>query len=278
MIKKIVKYLFVVSMLITVSYAGLVDGVALIVNNSPITLFEIRNYSQKFNLSSQQAVQMLIKEKIEEALIKKYGITADSTDVDNEIEKISSRAGMSMEDFENYLEQKGVNIEQYRKSLAKEIEQRKLYKKITSSRIRRATQSEMKSFYQKHIDLYSIPQMVDVIQYTSSDKQSLEQMKKNPILNPGNITQKEQILKTASINPKLMYVLQQTKEGSFTPILTLQNGFTTFYVKRKINVKTIPYDKVENDIFAKIMDQREKNIIQSYFDKLVSEAKIVKIR
>lgn len=278
MIKKSVKILLSLLATSTLSYAGLVDGISVIVNNSPITLYEIRNLSQKLNVPPKKAIQILIQKKLEDNLIKKYGIEADSIDIDNEMEKISSRAGMSIVDFQNYLEKQGVDLDEYKKDLAQKIKQQKLYKKIASTRIRRATEEEMRNFYKNNINLYSIPQMIDVVQYTSNKRSSLEKMIKNPMLNIGGISQKETILKSQSINPKLLYILRQTKEGSFTPILTLKKGFSTFYVKRKINVKTIPFDKVKNDIFARMMDKREKEIVKSYFDKLMSEAQIRVIR
>ncbi len=277
-IKKSVKILLSLLIVSSFSYAGLVDGISIIVNDSPITLFEIRNLSQKLNVSPQKATQMLIEEKLKENLVKKYEIRADSLDIEDEMEKISSRAGMSIMDFQNYLEQQGVDIDEYKKDLAQKIKQQKLYKKIASTRIKKATQSEMKNFYKNNINLYSIPQMIDAIQYISDNRNALKKMIKNPMLNIEGISKKETILKSQSINPKLLYILRQTKEGSFTPILTLKKSFSTFYIKRKINVKTIPFDKVKNDIFARMMDKREKDIIKSYFDKLISEAQIRIIR
>jgi len=278
MFKNLVKSLLFVSTIYSFSFAGLVDGVSVIVNNSPITLYELKDYSVKYNLPLKEALNLLIRDKIEENLIKKYGLEADDLEVDDELEKISSNAGMSIVDFENYLQKKGVDLDEYKKDLAKKIAKRKLYKKIVSNKIRRADESEIKAYYKKHIDIYSIPQMVEVREYHSKDRDTLKQMIKNPMLNVRGIVSQDKVLKANSINPKLLYILQQTKEGSFTPILTLKNDFITFYVKRKINVKPIPYERVKNSIFATIMDKREKDIIKSYFDKLISEANIKVVR
>ncbi len=280
MVKKGKKFLLIIFILSisSFSYAGLVDGVSMIVNNSPITLLEINNYSQRFHISPKKAIQLLIQEKLENNLIKKYNLTANTLEVDNEMEKISSNAGMSIDDFKNFLKQKGVSLKEYKKDLAKKIEKQKLYKKIIASRIKRANDIEMKKFYKKHINLFSMPKMIEVVEYSSKDRKSLEQMIKNPMMNFKNITQKSRILKSKGLNPKLLYILQKTKENNFTPILTLNKNFISFYIKRKINVEIIPYKKVKNSIFSQIMDKREKNIIKSYFDKLISEANIQVVR
>jgi len=277
-IKRFVKSLFIIVLFQFSLYAGLVDGVSVIVNDSPITLYEVKKFSVQNNIPIKKAIEALIREKLEANLIKRYNLSATDLDVSDEIEKISSNAGLSISDFENYLAKKGVNLETYKKDLAKKIAQRKLYKKIVSDKIKRATLQDLKEYYKKNINLYSIPQMVEVTEYDANDRQLLENLIKNPMLNVSGVTSKDIVLKTNKINPKLLYILQQTKEGSFSPILTLKNGFVSFYVKRKINVKPIPFEKVKNAIFAQIMNKREGDIIKSYFDKLVSEANIKVIR
>ncbi len=278
MIQKYAKSLFIVLLLKFSLYAGLVDGVSVVINNTPITLYEIKKFSIQHNLPIKKSIEALIREKLENNLIKKYGLQATDLEVSDEIEKISSNAGMSIIDFENYLVKKGINVDAYKKDLAKKIAQRKLYKKIVADRIKRATNKEIKEYYQKNIDIYSIPQMIEVTEYDAKDRTTLKNFIKNPMLNVSGITKKDIMLKTSQLNPKLLYILQQTKEGNFTPILTLKGGFISFYVKRKINVKPIPFDKVKNAIFARIMNKREDSIIKSYFDKLVSEADIKVLR
>lgn len=278
MIKKCVKSLFLVLLFKLSLVAGLVDGVSIVVNNTPITLYEIKKYSVNFKVPIKKAVEALIREKLEDNLIKKYDLSVSDTEITDEMEKISSRANMSIVDFENYLEKKGVDIDTYKKDLKKRILKRKLYKKIVSGKIKRADEQELKEYYQKHINIYSIPQMIQVTEYDSKDKELLKKLIQNPMLNISGITRKEKVLKSKNLNPKLLYILQQAKEGSFTPVLTLKDGFISFYVKRKINVKPIPFEKVKNAIFAEIMNKREKDIIKSYFDKLVSEANIKVLR
>ena len=277
-IKNFAKSLFIVLLFKFSLFAGLVDGVSVVVNNTPITLYEIKKFSVQHKLPVKKAIEALIREKLENNLIKKYGLEATDLEVSDEIEKISSNAGLSIMDFENYLTKKGIDFDEYKKDLAKKIAQRKLYKKIVSDKIKRATLKELKEYYEKNMNLYSIPQMAEVTEYDAKDKNSLQNLIKNPMLNIPDITKKDVVLKTNKINPKLLYILQQTKEGNFTPILTLKDGFISFYIKRKINVKPIPFDKVKNAIFAEIMNKREKDIIKSYFDKLVSEANIKVLR
>ena len=278
MIKKSVNFLYSFIFIGTLSYAGLVDAVSVIINNSPITLYEIQKYSQQFHISPKEALQILMQEKLENELIKKYGISVDDMEIDDEIEKMSSKANMSIYDFKNYLEKKGINYRKYREDLRKKLLKNKLYKKIAQENIKRVSEKELKDYYNQHIDLYSIPDMIEVIEYDSPDKNALLQITKNPMFNSPNITKKDVVLSSKKLNPKLLYIFQQTKSGNFTPILPLNNQYIAFYIKRKINQKPLPFDKIKNAIYAEIMSKREKRVVRSYFDKLISEANIKTIR
>ncbi len=278
MFKKSIKYFTIMVFLYSFSYAGLIDGIALTVNNTPITLLEINNYTHKFHIPTKDAMRILIQEKLEQSLIKKYAITTDNFEINNQMQRISKDAGMSLKDFEHFIVKTGMSLKQYKKNLARKIEKRKLYRQITSKRIKRANEKELKNYYKKHISLYSIPKMFEVIKYISPRKSELVALVKNPMINLKNISQKDRILKTKEINPKLLSIFLQTKNGEFTPILNFGKGYMIFYIKRKINVTVIPFKKVRERIFATIMDNREKNILKTYFDKLISKAQIKIIR
>ncbi|RLA81249.1 MAG: peptidyl-prolyl cis-trans isomerase, partial [Epsilonproteobacteria bacterium] len=71
----------------TFVYAGIVNGIAITVNNTPITLYDIDNTMETKKLSKQKAVDILIDEKIYEQELKSKNISIDIFDVDNYIEK-----------------------------------------------------------------------------------------------------------------------------------------------------------------------------------------------
>ncbi len=278
MLKQGFKYFIIIIFLSSFSFAGLIDGISLTVNNAPITLLEISNYAKKFNIPVKVAMRALIQQKIEDALIKKYHIRANDSEIKNKIKNISTKAGMTLKGFDKFIISTGISLKQYKIDLSKKIEKRKLYKKITFSKIHKASEKDLKAFYNKHIDIYSMPSMVDVIKYISNDRNSLHSIINNPIMNLKNVFHKESILKTKELNPKILSVLLQTKVENFTPIFNINKKFMSLYIKRKINVKVMPFSKVKKSIFFTIMNTREKNILKSYFDKLISKAQIKIIR
>ena len=54
--------------------AAVVDGISIIINKEPITLYDIHKYSSRFNLSKKEALDVLVRQKLEESEIKKLGI------------------------------------------------------------------------------------------------------------------------------------------------------------------------------------------------------------
>ncbi len=278
MIKRSIKYFIIIVFLSNFSFAGLIDGISLTVNNMPITLLEISNYAQKLHIPTKGAIQVLIQEKLEQSLIKKYNITANDFEIDNYMQRISKNSGMPLKDFKGFIIKTGISLKQYRKNLAKKIEKRKLYRRITSQRIHRAGEKELETYYKKHLSLYSIPKMFEVIKYISPKSEYLAALTKDPMINLKNISQKDRILKTKQIAPELLSLFLKTKSGEFTPVLNFGKGYMVFYIKRKIDVNIIPFEKVKNKIFAKIMDAREKNTLKTYFNKLISKAQIKIIR
>ena len=58
--------------------AALVDGVSIIINKEPITLYDIHKYATRFNLSKKEALDILVRQKLEDSEIKKLAISVDN--------------------------------------------------------------------------------------------------------------------------------------------------------------------------------------------------------
>ena len=73
-----------------ISFAGMVNGVALTVNDDPITLYDIDKAMSTNKISKNEAVGLLIDKTLYEQAIKENNISADIFDVNNYIEKIKN--------------------------------------------------------------------------------------------------------------------------------------------------------------------------------------------
>ena len=55
--------------------AATIEGVAIVINKEPITLYDVYKYSKRFNIEKKEALDILVRQKLEESEIKKLDIS-----------------------------------------------------------------------------------------------------------------------------------------------------------------------------------------------------------
>lgn len=120
------------------------EGVAAIVNDEPITSFDLRqrtrfilitagvaNPSQDAIIAaSQQALNSLINEKLQIQEAKKYKLTMSDAEVDRILTNQAKQNGATLDQFFNELRQAGISIQSYRDKTRAEV----LWQRIVSGR------------------------------------------------------------------------------------------------------------------------------------------------
>ena len=259
-------------------YAGLIDGIAIIVNNEPITMIEILKVSKSLNISKKKAAELLIDERLQEAEIKKLGIVVDDFELENELEKFAKKRGLTLYELREILTQKGIDWEEYKSEFKKQLLKKKFFKKIAATKLTKPEEDEIYEYYKTHIDQFSVPKYVEVIKYISKDKRALQKIMKNPMAAVQGVQIGEEKVDVSTINPKLAYLLTDTKEGEFTPIIPFGKQFLTMYIKKKIDVKPLPFEEVKNAVLSKLLEEKREKAIKDYLAKLKVSAKIKVLR
>jgi parvulin-like peptidyl-prolyl isomerase len=257
--------------------ARMVGGVALVVDGEPITTNEIKRV-QSSGVSKEDAIEILIRQKLEENAIKRAGIFINDLDIDNAITAIAQRNGMDVESFKRELAKQGIDYQTYRKKIAKDMMREKLYRKISQGRVKKPTEDELKSYYKRDKKRFIVPGSIEVTEYSSNDGKPLQLIQAAPLMRQEGVKTREIKIDPLKVNPKLVELLQKTKENSFTPIINTGKGFVMFYVKKKNPPKTLPFDKVKKDIFAMMMKEREDAVLVEFFEKAKAEAYIKVVR
>jgi hypothetical protein len=93
-----------------------------------------------------------------------------------------------------------------------------------------------------------------------------------------DVVKKDFTLEQDKLNPQLKFLLNDTKDGTFTPIFTADRTFVMFFVKSKSGVTTLKFDDVKEKIFNALMGEREQKFLKEYFEKLKLTADIKVIR
>ncbi len=252
--------------------AEIVDRVVASVNNEPITSYDISQVVKNKNLSAEDALNYLIDKKILDEQIKKFGISVDEFDIENAMEKIAKQNGMSLFEFKTFLQEKG-KLEEFKNQLRDSLLKDKLFKAIVSSKLR-VSPEEIKSYYENHKEEFSTFKTVQVIAYYSNNPQTLEKIKKSPLISQNGVSSKTEVFEYSELPLNLMYLFKNTKVGEFTPIMNNGTNYIMYYVARKDGKVYLPPEKVKNIIASKIIAQKREEILKSYFAKVKNQANI----
>ena len=258
--------------------ASTVDGISLIINKEPITLYDIHKYATRFNLSKKEALDVLIRQKLEDSEIKKLGISADSFEVDQYIENLAISNGVSQYEFLNLIRSKNIDVAEYKEDLRSKLQRDKLYKKIISTKMQQVGDNELRAYYNDNLNEFSQASAFDVTIYSSADQQALQAIAQNPMSAVGGVELKEATFETAKTDPKLTLLLNKTAQGSFSTMVKSYQNFVLFFVKKKHNVQTIAFEDAKDYISSKLAEGKEQKAIEEYFEKLKASANIQVVR
>lgn len=276
--KIIPRILVSASVCATLGFSGIITGVSVIINNEPITLYEVYKYSEKYKVSRNESLNLLVREKLEKSEMKKLRIDADIFEVDQYIEKLANNNGMSQYEFLNMLKSKNIELEEYKKEIKNKIKQDKLYRSIFAEKQVNIEEDDVMDFYKSNPDQFRVANSFTVTSYAAMDGNALVAIINNPMLQPQGVQIQSQTLKANALNDQLKSLLNSTKDGEFSKIININNTPTMFYLKKKEDFTTIPFESVKQSIFQVLGKQQEEKILKDYFEKVKSSASIDVVR
>ena len=247
------------TLLFSPASAGTVDGVSVIINKEPITLYDVFKYSQRFNISKKESLDILVRQKLEDSEIKKLGITVDNFEIDQYIENLAISNNMNQYDFLNMIRSKNIEISEYKEDLKKKLQRDKLYKKIVSTKMQQMSDGELQAYYNDNLNEFSQASAFDVTIYTSANQQSLAAIQSNPMSAVSDVQLQEGRMEASKTDPKLLALLNKTPQGKFSSINKSDSNYVMFFVKEKHNLQSVSFADAKNYIYNKL--------IKDYFNK-----------
>ena len=276
--KIIQRILVIASLCATLGFSGIITGVSVIINDEPITLYEVYKYSEKYKISRKESLNLLVRQKLENSQIKKLHINADAFEVDRYIENLANKNGLSQYEFLNMLKEKNIKIRDYKKEVKAKIQKDKLYQSIYRDKLKGIEEKDIQKFYDQNPSKFKIANSFDISIYTAQKPKDLKAIQNNPMLQPATVKIENKLLQAKTLDNKLKALLNSTKQGMFTQILNIQNTPTMFYIKEKKDFVQIPYEDVKKNIYRILSKQKEDKVVKDYFEKLKSSASIVVVR
>ena len=260
-------------------YAQLIDGVAILVKNEPITLSEVRKSLNEHAQNVDKTIEALIRKKLESQEAKERKITVSSQEVYEDIEKMAEQNKMTVRELhDNMHSVRNTTSSELKAKIHEKLLNQKLYNAIAFSHMDQPTEDEEAEYYQVHIDEFSQPESFSVIVYRSASKERLSEKINNPMFYSPEVSSENKTFYYEGMNPKLVKLLNKTEANSFTPIVSIQQAYISFFVQEKGNIVTQPLDKVRNQIANAMTGDKRQQILNDYFARLRLNADIQIIR
>ncbi|MBY0540530.1 MAG: peptidyl-prolyl cis-trans isomerase [Campylobacterales bacterium] len=261
-----------------ISFAGIVNGVALTVNDEPITTYDIDKTVSINKISKNEAVGLLIDKALYEQAVSQNNISADIFDINEYIERLAKANGMDLYSFKAMVKQRYPNYTDFEEEAKDAVIRQKLIQKIVKGQLAVATQEDMELYYEKNKNQFSTSKVYEVTQYASKNKVSLTNAINNPMVIAADVEKTPLKLGVQSLQPQMQFLLNDTKLNTFTPIFTANKQFVSLFVIRKEGTTSLDFETVKAKIFNDMMSLREKKYLKDYFEKqkLTADIKIVR--
>lgn len=272
------KKLFFLAFLPIFAFASLINGIAVTVENEPITLVDLDETMRLYNIDKNQAMDILVRQKLESIEADRQGISVSDYDAYESARKIASSQGMTYEQIKAIASKQYGSFDNYINLTKNNIQKEKLYRKITQSKITNASDEDMKIYYENNKELFNIASKLEVVEYYSTNAQSLNQAKNSPLFNIDGVQKQNKTYTQDKMNPNLKYILNSIKVGEFSAVIPMKEGFMMVYMKNKSGITSLSYEGVKDKIYSILMNQRQENIVKEYFDRLRLNSEITVIR
>ncbi len=255
-----------------------VGGISLLVNGSPITLYQIQEEQEKSKVSKAQARDRLIAERIKNQEIERLKIHVDDDKLDQEMAMMAQQQGMDLDHFKQMLMAEG-HYKLYRDQLKEHLEMQELLRNILLTNVDTSSETKMREYYNKHKEQFSIPTEVETVRYTSTNQEDLERAMSNPNLEVPGVSKANEKIEMKTLNPQIAQVFISHEQGSFTPVMNGGGGqFITFYIKEKKGKNEVSFSQAKQFIAQKLVEESKDKILEEHFEKLRVKSRIVMIR
>jgi len=268
------------ALLATFLWSAPIGGVAVLVKNTPITLFEVQQEMKQSGTNATQSADNLIRKKLEQLEAGEKKITVSTAEINEELTRMAAQNNLSMEQFLNAMQSvRGLSEKDLKAKVEESIKGQKLYSAIAFSKMGQPTAEEEAEYYQLHLDEFSRPESFEVTAYLSASQEALAAKIADPMRHIEAIQTKDESIPFGKINPQLAQLLNKTPNGSFSPIIPNgQNSFMSFYMRDKLNVITENLESLRPQISNAIIGEKRNQVLNDYFTRLRLSADIKVLR
>ena len=260
--------------LLTFAHAKMVDGIALIVEGEAVTTAEIRAVQTQARVSKEEAINLLIQDRLQKAAMKNILVSED--EIDAKISQIAAQNHISVPKMQKILKQQGTSWTKYRSTIRNAMKKEKFYREKVVATIPAPSEDELKIFYRNHKKEFTVPSTIRVVEYSAASQKAIEKFLRTK--STKGIKVRTVTKKTKKMNPSLLSMLLQTKNGAYTRPLNTGNGYIVYKVKSKKGRISMPFESAKRAVAARWRQEQQGKALKDYFSKMRTNADVQILR
>jgi peptidyl-prolyl cis-trans isomerase SurA len=277
-----------------------VDRVVAVVNNEIITMSDLQRESLKRPETTDQRLilESMIDRKLQMVAAKRNGMEVTDGELAEAVADIMKRNNMDSKQFDDALAREGLTLEQYRAEFREQMTMSRLFNKFIRSNVS-MEEKELREHYEQNVKQFSLPEEVRVrlLVVTVPEKASIGQVvearqKAEALMvrigkgedfirlireHSGSPTAAQDgdlgFMQRDHAIPEIEEATKDLKPGQYAGPLKASDGF---YIIRLEEIRTPvrPFEKVKDEIYKTLYEQKMENAYRAFLQTLRSEAHI----
>lgn len=249
------------------------NGVAATVNNEPITDYDVELVVKRMNITPNEALNVLIRDKLELSQIKELGLGASESEINEELSQIAKQNGYSdLASYAQVLSHKAGALAKLREQAKENLARGKLYDFIISQPNDNITRANAMRFYEQNRGMFTRFSSAKVIRYTAKSGAILERVKARGLAS--GVTTTAMSIYPGSADNRVLNLIARANIGDFTPIVREGDSYAMYKVNSKENPQVVAFEEVEQNVATMMAEQEKEVLIADYFNKLRAKANI----
>lgn len=249
------------------------NGVAATVNNEPITDYDVELVVKRMNIKPNDALNVLIRDKLELAQIKELGLSASESEINEELSQIAKQNGYSdLASYAQVLSHKAGALSELRERAKENLSRQKLYDFIISQPNDNITRTNAMRFYEQNRGMFTRFSSAKVTRYMAKSGGVLERVKEQGLAS--GVTTTAMTIYPGSADNRVLNLVAGANVGDFTPIVRDGDSYVMYKVNSKENPEVVAFEEVEQNVATMMAEQEKETLIADYFNKLRAKASI----
>lgn len=268
------KFLLILAFAFVSANAEVVNSVIAVVENEPITNYELAQVKKAQRVGDAEALEILINSKVKTAEIKKRGIMVNSYEIDQRIAAIAAQNNMNLDQFKNAIAKQGITNAKFREDIKNSLQEEKLYGTFENEIRKSVTPENVRQFYNQNLSLFTTFESVTLTRYITKNQNALNSVLKNPNARPSGVHVQRGTLKNSQMDEGLRYIITSVPQGEFSPVIPTTNGYELFYVNSKKGVQTADFESVQEKAIEAYVLSKRQQMLKEFNERLRSNANI----